>query len=403
MDHQKAGAAKRRQSIVGAYCSFLGRLPDHEGLQHYFASGMTIEEIKHSVRNSKEAEGVNTAVANTRERLSHVDANRHLLLFGAYGNGNLGDREMAGILKQFIESEFDASVHTYSLLDVADYHLDDPSYKLRVTDLPFNIRVLALFDGLIAGGGGLLALPHEPIWNPGLRRQIPVPYGFLGVGAANPLPAHLKQFVAGANFATGRDLESVAALSQANKRAAYCPDPILSLGPISAEARSSGEARLFILRGPLNPTHYELVARIGPRDRVVAVEPAVDYSLAELFPALSFVRGLEKLTEFLRPFDTVVSERYHGLIAAMLAGKRVFGIPQAMHNGPKIRALFKELEIDPFQDFLTVDANGSPPYPFDDVRAKIEKNRHVFHAAAKAAIGSILSPATNADQLLDRA
>lgn len=394
MNHQKAGAAKRLQSIVDAYCSFLGRLPDPEGLQHYFASEMTIEEIKHSVRDSEEAEGVNKAVFNMRERLSHDDAKRHLLLFGAYGNGNLGDRETAGILKQFIESEFDTSVHTYSLLNVADYHLDDPSHKLRVTDLPFNMRVLALFDGLVAGGGGLLALPHEPIWDPGLRHQIPVPYCLLGVGAANPLPAPLKQFVAGANSATGRDLESVAALSQSNKRAAYCPDPILSLGPISAEARSSGEARLFILRGPLNPIHYELVARIGPRDRVVAVEPAVDYSLVELFPSLSFVLSLENLTEFLRPFDTVVSERYHGLIAAMLAGKRVFGVPQAMHNGPKIRALFKELEIDPFQDFLIVDADGSPSYPFDDVRAKIKQNRLVFHAAAKAAIGSVLSPTT---------
>ncbi len=348
---------KRTFQIALAYQEVLGRLPNAQELQNHIENRGSLQSIHALLDNSSEAHKIATARDMTAEHIRAMAGKRsRVLIFGAYGNGNAGDAVQPTFIRKAIQAQCDAEVFAYSLLDNAPY-VYPPELALQHQHLPLHPKVLSLFDALVIGGGGLFAHPHDPLWNPLWAQTIPIPYAILGCGVENPLSKNCAALFARASLISVRDslsMESVVALAT---NPVICPDPFLAgVTPSSCYAVSRPYRTAYILRGPVGSLHSQLRSSLGSNDIVISMEPAIDYPLAEVFARITFVTSMDELVSVLSNCDRVITQRYHGAIAALKLGKPMAALTTGDNNESKLMELFSQLGL---QDWC----RRSPDFP----------------------------------------
>jgi hypothetical protein len=182
----------------------------------------------------------------------------------------------------------------------------------------------------------------------------------------------------------------MSALKSAHSQASMCYDPILSLAGVSDEPIARGQGTAFILRGPLSERHKYIASRIMQNDAVFCLAPSVDHTLAEMFPTMSFALTIDQLVQKIACFDTVVSERYHGCIVAMLNGKRTLGFPSPDPDRTKIEELFSLLGLET-QVYRGETLSNEAEFPYLEVRRKILRLRRDFESQVRSTFGSFLT------------
>lgn len=269
-----------------------------------------------------------------------------ILLFGAFGNGNLGDAIQAGAVARllpFLLGREDAEVAATSWLDRAPYPAPGITPWPRETIM--DGWKLAGFDLILIGGGGLFAPIHFPLRKPAwaeFLRGTTVPHAVLGVGVA-PLPGGGEQFAAAgtvlrrAVFATARSPEDLRNLQAIVPEGGAFPDPVLAahvlgLYPARPPPPQTGEA-LLIVKCPANAEEaafLELAARLAADHpglvRVAAMEPLLDRLIAGRFREIDMLERMDDLLDACAAARLVVSARFHGCIAGVMAGAPTLGL-----------------------------------------------------------------------------
>lgn len=347
----------RTYQIALAFQEVLGRAPNAQELQHYIKNGDSPQSIQTLLEKSSEAHKIVTASDMTGAHIRTMAGKRSsVLIFGAYGNGNAGDAVQPALIRTAIQAQCDAEVFAYSLLDNAPY-IYPPELALQHQHLPLHPKVLSLFDALVIGGGGLFAHPHDPLWNPLWAQTIPIPFAILGCGVENPLPKNCATLFARASFISVRDPRSMESIVSLATNPVICPDPFLAgATPSSGYALSKHYRTAYILRGPVGPVHSRLRSSLGPNDIVISMEPAIDYPLAEVFERITFVTSMDELVSVLSNCDRVITQRYHGAIAALKLSKPMAAVTTGDNNESKLMELFSQLEL---QDWC----RRSPDFP----------------------------------------
>ena len=283
---------------------------------------------------------------------------RKILLFGAYGNGNIGDAYQALALQNHLRECWgldESQIFATSIIALADYPF--PGKQKLPAKAILNTELVNEFDCLVIGGGGLLAHPHDPLFDEQWVKKLRLPVGLLAVGANTALIDKHRALIEKAWFVSGRDTESLSALRSVRPDAFQLRDPILcapGFGGLIPDAKqaeqqsaaSSERPVLWILKHPNTPDEISLLRSIGEligkeganRHTVVAVEPLLDRVLEEYFPfPIRFTTALADLIPLFERAPIVVSMRYHGAIFAAMAGKPCVGYAQK-----KIKDLYAE-------------------------------------------------------------
>jgi polysaccharide pyruvyl transferase WcaK-like protein len=283
---------------------------------------------------------------------------RKVLLFGAYGNGNMGDAYQAVALQKHLQDCWGvpaASLFATSILSSADFPFPAPN-KLPPSSI-LNADLVNGFDCLVIGGGGLIAHPHDPLFNADWARKIHIPIVVLAVAATGPAVVNHRALLERAWAVSGRDASSLAALKSIREDAFLLHDPILCASsseelcdldePSAAAPDGAGGEVLWILKYPASTQDGDFLRRTAEliqgqaRHTVVALEPVPDKALEEYLPGrVQYLRTLAALSPLVKRSSLVVSMRYHGAIFAALAGKPSLGYAQT-----KIKALYEEAGV----------------------------------------------------------
>ncbi|MGE7197358.1 polysaccharide pyruvyl transferase family protein [Brevundimonas naejangsanensis] len=304
---------------------------------------------------------------------------KRIVLFGAYGNGNIGDAIQAlSIARHLKVVRPEAEVWSYSELPGRyEFQYD------RVLPQGLFLRGAGLnqFDALIVGGGGLLSHPHAPLFDETWQTTTNLPVIVLGAGAIGPVAARSKTMLDKAVFVSGRDDASLAALQAIRDDAHSIADPVLC-DPHYIGGSDVGTGRLFILK-KAEDAEYEAVKRIYRKgiDSVCFIEPAIDFDLTAHFPEAYMLTSVDDMIAMIDAHSDVVSTRYHGCILALLRGKKVVGIREQ-----KTQELLTKYGLA--QNFFTSFAHVKDidDLPQSDVRELVAQDRATFLSGLDTAL-----------------
>lgn len=186
----------------------------------------------------------------------------------------------------------------------------------------YSRAILALFDLLVIGGGGLLAHPHDPLGDESWCERLPVPVVIMAVGAEGDFVSRASRLLKQAAFVSVRDVESLSWVLPHRSQIAIVPDPVLLAEqlPEELERRAKEYKRCWILRDPIDDQLRSVRGLVGADDIVVGVEPETDQKLLELFPKMHLVKSLDEFWPLVSASETIISMRYHGVILGLIAG-----------------------------------------------------------------------------------
>jgi hypothetical protein len=299
----------------------LEKLLAREDPENLFGEFVSSVEFRTKAQNSCYMPGVHLA-SPTRPRI---------LLFGAYGNGNLGDKIQAeSLLRAIRHIRPDVDVWACSALR-AQYPF--PFDRTLPPEAFTNPRIVNSFDMLIIGGGGLLSHPHDPLTNAEWQRSITIPVAFVGVGANTDVVARSEILVKSAVYVSVRDEQSMASMQKFTTHACFLPDPVLCDAhyDVRAQARAPrrrrGDRKLWILKyfGPDHLQQWRGV--VDPdEDEICFLEPHLDFPLVAEYPSAKPMYRAEDLIAAIDAADVVLSMRYHGCILGMLRDRPTIGI-----------------------------------------------------------------------------
>lgn len=367
----------RAAFITDCYLQLLGRLPDSGGFLSFLSSNFDEDELLAIFNASDERRVLLSAESEIIDLLSQFPGKKKLLLFGAYGTGILADRIMPSLIASGWDHRDDIVTFVYSEIDTAPF-VFPAERQISRRHRPLNPVILRHFDALIVGGGGLCAWPHYPLWDPTWRHMIPIPYALLSQGVGSPLPQDVSGLVMGARCASARDLLGVREFQSVQPGAFYCPDPSLGIDlPIYQSGSGRSFGRLFVLRGPVRAAHIQIRELLSERDRVVGLEPGVDWPLVEVFPGMKLITSLEQYQDYVSRSQVVISERYHGLTLALRQKKPILGLYRDDHNKSKIVELFNMLNADEFCVELYHERDMEE-FPMNEVTSFIEHSRKIY-------------------------
>jgi Polysaccharide pyruvyl transferase len=314
--------------------------------------------LAHGEMVGRSASGVLRGLAQERKQ-----AERRVLLFGAYGNGNMGDAYQAIALQRYLRNNWhlkESQIFATSLLSSADFPF--PPGQILPREAILDTQLVNRFDCLLIGGGGLIAHPHAPLNDVEWIKKVHTPILLLALGATRATVQAHRPLLERAWVVSGRDQDSVSVLKGVRGDAILMRDPILCAGnlddlcvmdlprPTPAPSGTDDDLDvLWVLKYPdslddirfLTQASKLILKESGCRHTVVAIEPVRDQPLEKYLPGrVHYVRDLTELSLFLKRATLVVSMRYHGSIFAALAGKVSIGFSQ-----PKIRGLYDEMLV----------------------------------------------------------
>jgi len=291
--------------------------------------------------------------------VSILECKPRILLFGAFGNGNLGDAYQAVAVRDLLASAWGIEHDCFdacSLLNGSDYYF--PNGEKLPPRIILDADKVNSYDMLVIGGGGLLAHPHDPLMNLEWIRRLYLPIFMLGVGATNASVEYHKELLNRAWVVSGRDHTSVLALQKYRSDAFLLRDPILCAGDnhhfcndgfiSESDCLSSKTRTLWILKYPNCNEDIMLLERISniiskapDANTIVAIEPKLDKVLKEYFGSKVFLLShVNELQTYITNAEVVVSMRYHGAIFSALYNRPCVGASQ-----PKIATLFDEMNL----------------------------------------------------------
>ncbi len=384
----------RDDHIRRLYREILRRDADAGGLEHY--------------RQVADVSRVETAMLASRELATLVlsgayfdprwPAPPRVLVFSAYGNGNLGDALQAITLQRLI-NEVSPSAEVWACSDMPAPFPFMHDRVLKPNYLRLS-QIVNQFDLVVLGGGGLLAHPHQPISDPKWQQMVQAPVAIFAVGAERNVLRSSADLVKKACFVSGRDKESLACLKELRPDVAFVPDPVFwdkSYAPDGAvqpvlngeeKAKLKSGRRLWILNlkvyGPDKQAFQELYD--PARDKVCFFEPHVDYPIAADVAEALPIYSTQQLFTLMDDADIVVSARYHGCIFAMLRNKPVIGIRES-----KIMSLFHRFGArgafyNTLAELTQFDWDAASPGP-----AFLEENRSLIRAGMHEAMQHVRS------------
>lgn len=342
-------AALSNDDIRRAYRNYLWREPDPAGVEVLVGKNVTYKALTMTLSASDEHLG---QVAPIMKYIRGVKSPK-VLLFGAYGNGNLGDDIQADALAEIVKIAIpNASIFSTSCF-VNDYPFVG-GIKLRNGAIYSN-HLLAEFDLLIIGGGGLLAHPHAPLSDRLWIDDLNVPMFFFGVGVHGTFVAEAAASLKKAILVGCRDASSLNWASPHTHRIALTLDPVLLSGNIVPPAPIKTAAkrynRCWIIRDPIDEDVMAVRQAVSENDIVIGLEPRVDCILSNLFPEIVYISTLEQAWEVLCASHTVISMRYHGVILAIKAGVSAYAL-----RIPKASRL---LELIGHTEYILLNANNT--------------------------------------------
>ena len=306
-------------------------------------------------------------------------SNKNFILFGAYGNGNLGDAEQARWISYFLkQSGLSKEYITSTSWESRDY-----SYPFSERKLPFNAILdperLCNVSMVVIGGGGLLATPHFPLhserWLDFIIR-CKVPYVLWSIGGTN---AHLNDanfraaydsLLANASLVSARDEESYLAIRRIRSDVILLEDPVYAATIQPSQSCFDGDKVHAILKHPANDceTKFVNIMKMNYQyfmDKGLTVSflepsnPNERKTMAD-FPGCRTATTIDELDHILAGVSLGVTMRLHG--AAVMARNRLklIGVCQ-----PKIRALLERCGIkdqffdDGFEEILEIMRDGA--------------------------------------------
>jgi len=224
--------------IEHLYRIILQREPDTDGLQGYSRREDT-QNLFREFLGSREFKEISR---NTAYFSGRTISRPKILLFGAYGNGNIGDAIQAISLLRVIRSiRQDLEIWACSQLPC---QFPFPFEYVLPSKHIYNLSLLNQFDLMIIGGGGLLSHPHEPLTSEEWQRSIDVPVSLFGIGAERQVAHECKTLIKKALYVSGRDESSLRALSRHSPDSRGCWTRIAPLGVLG-----NGKSRLAPARG----------------------------------------------------------------------------------------------------------------------------------------------------------
>lgn len=292
-------------------------------------------------------------------RIPICSGSPRVLLFGAYGNGNLGDAYQALALRAHLMREWNLdanAIFACSLIDQADYPFP-AECKLPARSI-LDPDLVNAFDCLAIGGGGLLSHPHEPLEGSEWVKHISVPILMTGLGCGPAVTRDCATLLNRAWAVSARDLSSTAAARGLRNDIETVADPILCSAALSDLTALDLEGALvpgaidvlWILKYPNSESDQDFLRQIkvyldaapAARHQILCIEPRLDKEIEAFFPGyrILYVSALSHLLAWIHAASVVVSMRYHGAIFAALAGCRFLGFSQE-----KIGALSSELGL----------------------------------------------------------
>lgn len=327
--------------IEGLYLRYLKRPASAQEIAQYLTEETPLWQIQ--------AELMEKAPARTEPL--------RVLLFGAFGNGNMGDAYQALAVRSHLQQRFGnlpVELFATSLLSSSNYSYPE-EYKLPSQSI-LDPKLVNSFDYLVIGGGGLLAHPHDPLADAKWCRSILTPIILLAVGASEPEAARHHTLLQQALHVVGRDPVSVSALRTVRPDVRLAADPILCISsvqemlikPFAEFADPASDSVLWVLKYPSNDEDEVLLSQVRQyikqnshqRHVIVGIEPALDHLLIEQFSEthVCLTEDLDQLCQHISQAGQVFSMRYHGAIFALLMNRPVIGASQS-----KLRELANRL------------------------------------------------------------
>ena len=373
------GASLDAAFVAHYFALILGRPPENAAVvQHYLDMGLSpaafvrvlleSEEVSERYRRRLALAGM--AHTDREQAWPELPGAQRVLLFGAYGNGNLGDSAQAGalafLLRRLLPGPLNLAASSWERREpfaFADGVRLAGDALLRADLLPPP----GLPSGLVAiGGGGLLGAPHFPLYAErwadwfaarGLR------WAFIGVGGSAEAMIEpdwaraYRTLLAGAAFVGVRDAATLTAAQAINPQATWFPDPVLARvllsGALPPADPAAWRARrldvLIVPRAPNGPADAAAnraalawrrqLEAAGCRVAVATMEPALDAAVMAGEAAIP-VDDWSVLVRLCGDARLVLSLRLHGVIAGIAAGCVVHGLVQ-----PKIGDLMHALGV----------------------------------------------------------
>ncbi len=395
----------------------LRRPPENEDVvAHYLGLGLTLPDFLAVLMESDEFS------ERQRRLLTRGDlaldgpatapdaAGARVVLFGAYGNGNVGDMAQAAALASLLRSMAPLGVApsfaACSWERLAPYAAEGieilrPDALMR----PEHIRPRGGpgdgggADLVVIGGGGLFGAPHFPLherrwaeWFIGRN----LPFALLGVGgSAEALTTQgwreaYDLLLRHAAFVGVRDQETLAAARLVRPDTSWFPDPVLAEAmrqPPWPQGERDLDAVLIprVPNGPADRAALDgllgLARAAGAAVVVAALEPAADRS-ALAGQAVRFVTEWGELLALCRRARFVVSSRFHGVIAGLACGCAVHGLAQ-----PKTGDLMARLGVEEWFHSAGWPSRSPDfsPAAFDAFQVAVAPGVAVFRTEAEAA------------------
>ena len=352
-DEYISSFGKQNSNLDNSNMSIWGKRSDHINslYQRYKGRPVLAKELALHISNEEPIWEIHRNFLNS---FTPKNKKPRILIFGAYGNGNLGDTYQALAVSAHIKSNWllkDADIFACSLLINSDYPF--PEGQKLASKAILDIDLVNSFDYLVIGGGGLLAHPHDPLSDENWVKRLNVPIILLGVGASiDLLPLH-EALLEHAVYVSARDVESIAAIGSLRKDVIPAPDPILSISSmdtlVELDRTSTSSAKksdvLWILKHPSNDHDKKILASIltniqNDCDKIhtiVAIEPNLDKVLDDYFKdtQIFYIETLSELLNHIKNTSVIFSMRYHGAIFSLLLKCQTFGSSQS-----KIKELF---------------------------------------------------------------
>ena len=369
--------------IEHLYRVMLQREPDPNGLESYVRREDT-HNFFHEMINCNEFKETSR---DTAYFSGSANDRRRILLFGAYGNGNLGDAIQAMSLLRAIRSiRDDVEVWACSQLPC---QFPFPSEYVLPTKKLHKAPVLNQFDLMIIGGGGLLSHPHDPLTDESWQKSLDVPVALFGIGAGGPVASKCETLIKKAVYVSGRDEPSLRALRRFRDDVRFVPDPVLADPYYHSNSADKSKGvplsvdKLWILKNtsPARAGRFAQLINLG-EDQVCFVEPFLDFPLLEVFPTARAVYFVDDLISLIDRSATVVSMRFHGCILALLRDKPAVGMFEQ-------KSLDLLTRYDLGHCFCSDEQSIPGPANFTSPKCKLLADRGIFRAELKEVLSLI--------------